>query len=155
MAVTFLTNEDEQRIVNAATAESVLFSPQILTEKQKFYARENIGAVSVDIVVQKDEEASVSSLKINHSPETSDAIFLEGSVVDDKDSMVVNALTLRGDFGGGIDDGSVIIRNIHAGESPSDAVNLGQLEELFRAFKEEVINNVVSTLRDGSFQAEG
>lgn len=47
MAVTFLTNEDEQRIVTAATAESVLFSPQILTEKQKFYARENIGAVGI------------------------------------------------------------------------------------------------------------
>lgn len=56
MAVTFLTNEDEQRIVTAATAESVLFSPQILTEKQKFEARENIGAISIADIPKRDNK---------------------------------------------------------------------------------------------------
>ncbi len=56
MQVTFLTNEDEQRIVNAATAESVLFSPQLLTEKQKFYARENIGAISIGEIPNSDNK---------------------------------------------------------------------------------------------------
>ncbi len=45
MKVTFLTNEDETRILSAATAESVLFTEQALTEEQKLQARENIGAI--------------------------------------------------------------------------------------------------------------
>ena len=47
MEVTFLTNEDESRIVAAAKAESVLVTAQSLSETQKARARENIGAVSL------------------------------------------------------------------------------------------------------------
>lgn len=47
MKVTFLTNEDETRILSAATAESVLFTEQALTETQKSQARANIGAISL------------------------------------------------------------------------------------------------------------
>lgn len=56
MEVTFLTNEDESRIIDAANAEKVLFTPQLLTEKEKFQARENIGAISA-------EEVSLNSNK--------------------------------------------------------------------------------------------
>lgn len=131
---------------------------QNLSEERKAQARENIGAVGTaehtdllgivqdlerrtdetvqgiedavtNTTIKKNAEASVSSIKILHSPETSDAIFAEGTTVWDKDGLLVNALTLRGDFDGGIDNDSVILRNVHAGEEPTDAVNLAQLNE--------------------------
>lgn len=48
MAVTFLTNEDEKRILDEANAGKLLTAPQDLTEEEKAQARENIGAVSID-----------------------------------------------------------------------------------------------------------
>ena len=128
--------------------DAVLYTEQTLTEEQKASARQNIGAASNDSTLKKDEEASVSSIKILHSPESSDAIFAEGSIVRNEDSLEVNALTLRGDWEGGIDLDSVIIRNVHAGEQPTDAVNLGQLTEMVGRKKVyELISSV--TLEEG------
>lgn len=109
---------------------------QELTLQQMDTARYNIDAASAsdltalaNTILKKDTEVSVSSIKLLHNPETSDAIFAEGSTVSDKDSFEVNVLALRGDFEGSIDQDSVIIRNVHAGENSTDAVNLGQLDE--------------------------
>lgn len=161
---TILTNEDEPRILEGAKAGTVLYTQQDLTEDQKASARQNIGAAgldqvvrtdrsqglsviqkararqnigaaSADSVVQKDTVASVESVKINHSPETNDAIFAEGSIVDDKHSLSVNALTLRGcmEIGAAVDLDSVIIRNVHAGEDPTDAATVGQVVRIDQA----------------------
>lgn len=80
--------------------------------------------------IKKNTNASVSSVKILHNPDTMDAIDMVGSLVHDASDMVVDVLTLTGDFEGAqIDDDSVILRGIHKGEDPSDAVNKAQLDE--------------------------
>lgn len=56
MLITFLTNEDENRILGAANAEKVLFTPQLLTEEEKLQARENIGAVSAEEVAMSRQK---------------------------------------------------------------------------------------------------
>ena len=50
MAVTFLTNEDETRILKETEAGKLLYTQQTLTDTQKAQARENIGAVSAQEV---------------------------------------------------------------------------------------------------------
>lgn len=45
---TFLTNEDEQSIIEASKSESVLHTAQALSDSQKAQARENIGAAACD-----------------------------------------------------------------------------------------------------------
>mgnify|MGYP003300355926 CR=1 FL=1 len=56
MEVTFLTNEDEKRIIDTVSANSVRHTAQTLTETQKAQARENIGAVSAEDVVLKQNK---------------------------------------------------------------------------------------------------
>ncbi len=68
MKVTFLTNEDEQRILAAATAETVLFTTQALTEKQKAQARENIGAISLRDLPQNSEKTYEKIATITVAP---------------------------------------------------------------------------------------
>ncbi|MBR5199247.1 MAG: hypothetical protein IKW20_05400 [Bacteroidales bacterium] len=134
------------RLIEESKVGNVLYTEQELTEDQKASARQNIGAASNDSTLKKDEEASVSSIKILHSPESSDAIFAEGSIVRNEDSLEVNALTLRGDWEGGIDLDSVIIRNVHAGEKPTDAVNVAQLNGIVEYEGVYVDDDITSTL---------
>lgn len=83
-----------------------------------------------DTAVKKNTEATVSSIKILHNPDTKDAINVIGSVIKDKDDLSVNSLSFLGDSDGEqIDTNSVILRGIHNGEDPYDAVNKAQLDE--------------------------
>lgn len=81
--------------------------------------------------IKKNTGASVSYVKILHNLETNDAIDIMGSCVHDASDLVVNVLTLAGDFEGEqVDNAAVILRGIHKGEDPSDAVNKAQLDEV-------------------------
>jgi hypothetical protein len=86
----------------------------------------------INTTIKQDTEASVSSIKILHDAEKGDATFIESATISDKESMEVNALTLRGDSNGSIDDNTVMLRNLHPGEEPTDAVNVSQLRPLVR-----------------------
>ncbi len=68
MKVTFLTNEDERRLVEAAQAESVLFTTQVLTEKEKYQARDNIGAVSLNEIYANANKPYVKIATITAVP---------------------------------------------------------------------------------------
>ena len=83
-----------------------------------------------ETAIKKNTNASVSSVKILHNPETMDAIDMVGSLAHDASDLVVNVLTVKGDFEGEqIDTDAVILRGIHKGEDPSDAVNKEQMDE--------------------------
>ena len=83
-----------------------------------------------ETAIKKNTNASVSSVKILHSPETMDAIDMVGSLVHDASKLVVNVLTISGDAEGEqTDTNTTILRGIHKGEEPFDAVNKAQLDE--------------------------
>lgn len=92
MEVTFLTNEDEKRILEAATAESVLFTTQVLTEKQKFQARENIGAISLEDIPVAEEKSYEKIATIIAAP-SADGTLPKHMVFSVDDSGKIFALT--------------------------------------------------------------
>lgn len=164
---------EAKEVFDSMPTTYVSFDPQNPTAGEAAQARKNIGAVSTakyselagivqglehdvqdvdEAAIKKDTEASVSSLKILHDPETNDAIFAEGSVVSDKDDLLVDVLTLRGCFEGSVDNALVIVRNVHAGENPTDAVNLQQLNEAVGGKKvyEQIATITVTADADGN-----
>ena len=92
MEVTFLTNEDEKRILETATAESVLFTTQVLTEKQKYQARENIGAISLKDIPAAEEKSYEKIATIIAAP-SADGTLPKHMVFSVDDSGKIFALT--------------------------------------------------------------
>ena len=69
MAVTFLTNEDETRILEETEAGKLLYTQQTLTDAQKAQARENIGAVSAQEVLLSGKKTYKQIATITVAPD--------------------------------------------------------------------------------------
>lgn len=82
MAVTFLTNEDEKRILNEANAGKLLTAPQELTEEEKAQARKNIGAVSTGEHTALKETVQTTAQDLDRVAEVvEDAVLTTGQVL--------------------------------------------------------------------------
>lgn len=100
------------------SADAVLYIAQALTDDQKAQARQNIGALGNRIN---------ETLYIAVHGQEQDAVIVEVETVrTPDDDLVVDVLSLRGDFDGSIDDDTVVLRGIRPGFQDNDAVNYRQ-----------------------------
>lgn len=83
---TFLTNEDERRILEDAKAGAVLYTQQDLTEEQKAHARDNIGAASKNEIVKT--AVLYESQNLTPEQETTARLNINAANLDDLQDLV-------------------------------------------------------------------